>query len=87
VRRLSTIERRELLKRLDPRAEYLPLLAGTEGTLCIGSEGPWRWAELYRRDKFVAGYEWRVGSLDRDGAVLILPTPSKVAFRPSELAA
>jgi hypothetical protein len=85
VRRLSTTERRELLKRLDPRGEYLPLLAGTEGTVCIGSEGPWRWAELYKRNDFLLGYEWRAGAVDN--AVLILPTYSKVCFRPSELRA
>jgi hypothetical protein len=75
--RLSAAQRREFVKR---HGEHLPLLAA-RGTVYVGAEGPWRWAELRRRGVFVVGYEWRRGRL-ATGVVLTLPANARVAFVP-----
>jgi hypothetical protein len=60
----------------------MPLLAA-RGSLYVGREGPWRWAELQRGGVFVAGYEWRRGAL-ATSVVLTLPMHTRVAFVPAQ---
>jgi hypothetical protein len=73
---LSPAQRRAFLAK---HGRHVPLLAA-RGVLTVGAEGPWRWAELHRGRRFVCGYEWRHGSIERGGAVLLLPPQSRVAF-------
>ncbi len=77
MRRLTPAERSELLHRLDPSCDHLPLLHGTGGYLLIGHDGDLRTIELWRGDTFVAGYLYQREHI-RD-ATLVLP-PGAVVF-------
>jgi hypothetical protein len=75
-KRFTQAERRSFLT---DHGRRLPLLCA-RGQIVLGAEGPWRWAELRRGGLFHCAYEWRHGTLDAGGAVLLLPSWERVAF-------
>jgi hypothetical protein len=77
MRRLSRASERELLERIDPDHQHLPLLRGT-GHLVVGRVGQWRAIERWENNRLVVGYVYRRGHLS--DAKLVLPAGVPVVF-------
>lgn len=75
MRRLSAIERRELLDRLDADALHMPLLHGDAGHLLVTRDDETSIAELWVAGRFAAGYAWPRGR--PSDARLLLPAATR----------
>jgi hypothetical protein len=77
MHRLSRASARELLARIDPDHQHLPLLHGT-GHLVVGRAGEWRTIERWEGKRLVVGYAYKRGHLGE--ARLVLPAGVPVVF-------